>query len=202
MLAGRGRISVLVPGPERAPGAEEATGDAAEPHAFQVVSRRLPCRVKLSCVDSGTLASTTSTGLKIRVTAVRFRPWPLKLENKLVRRTLALLTTLCMLHFTVAAGVSLCATHAHHEVAQSANPTAPSQPMDGHDESANSEEHDCDAPVLPHCCGVISSCAISFSPGNPTDTHDPVTAGQPVRIGAADVPASVVNAPDPPPPKA
>lgn len=130
-----------------------------------------------------------------------------------LRRILALLTSVTMLHLSVVAGDAACASHGtngdHGAV------SAHAMPMDGHamPMAGATEHHDavmatsdappCETPVQEHCCDAVVGCG---GAGLLAAAEHPfaVTAPRAPRIREAlhDAPASFASAPEPPPPKA
>ena len=140
----------------------------------------------------------------------------------IVRRLVALLTSVTMLHFAVASGDAACRTLGaggdHHGVMRDgATASERAMPMNGHampaDAAAATPAVDaapkttadvppCEVPVQEQCCAALTGCsttAIASASQSLVSTR-PSAA----RIGEAphDAPAPVASAPEPPPPRA
>jgi hypothetical protein len=140
----------------------------------------------------------------------------------ILRRLIALLTSVTMLQLSVVAGDSACATseaNGHHAARTSGGAVAEHvMPMGGHEvprieqvdtpaastpSVVGSHTPPCETPVQRHCCDAVAGCGTI---GVAT------SAGQslcPTALAAActhetlhDAPASFASAPEPPPPKA
>ena len=139
------------------------------------------------------------------------------------RRLFALLTSVTMLHLTVAAGDAVCATHGvdgHHGASSQAAAAAAAHamPMDGRvmpasagapastvsdAPAANAATPPCDVPTQQHCCEALVGCSVDSAV---TGAHEgfafSVSASARILVARHDAPASFASPPEPPPPKA
>jgi hypothetical protein len=133
----------------------------------------------------------------------------------MIRRLVALLTTVATLHLSVAAGDAACAPHATSGHATGGAAAVQSaMPVDGHvmpaavapaipaAYAAGSDITPCETPAPQHCCEALSGCG----PTSVVESHRPASpCAEPaaVRIRGAlhDALASFAPAPEPPPPK-
>jgi hypothetical protein len=115
-----------------------------------------------------------------------------------MRFLLALLTSVSMLHLSLVGGDLPCATHASggahasggvHEMA--GMPMHPDAPTD-----------DCATPIQPRCCDVMAGCSVTAALGVLTHASTATTPDVALPRTAAMQPASILTAPEPPPPKA
>ena len=144
------------------------------------------------------------------------------------RRLIALLSSVTMLHLSVASGESACASPEmgqHHSVmASSADARDAIMPMSGHSmsmataEGAASAVHymsaidvdtvgsagvpPCEIPSQQHCCGALVGCSASIAMAASTQAiESSVSPAARIRVALHDAPASFAPAPEPPPPK-
>ena len=138
-----------------------------------------------------------------------------------LRRLLALLTSATMLHLSVVAGDSACATHGaggHHAAsAVVGESTDHAAAMDGHvmptvavasvpkvnATPAATSAPPCEVPTQQHCCEAQVGCSVT---GAVVSAHQVLASAVPsaprIREALHDAPASFAPAPEPPPPKA
>ncbi|MEO7714545.1 MAG: hypothetical protein ABIV10_16650 [Gemmatimonadaceae bacterium] len=144
----------------------------------------------------------------------------------MIRRLVALLTSVTMLHLSVASGESACASPTmsqHHSVmASSAGERQAVVTVAGHvmpmgaADGAASAVHGmpastagsadvppCEIPTQQHCCGALVGCSVSIAITNATQViASTVSPAARIRVALHDAPASFAPAPEPPPPKA
>ena len=142
------------------------------------------------------------------------------------RRLIALLSSVTMLHLSVASGEAACASPAmtqhHSAMASSAGARDASMPMLGHAmpmvaaEGAASAVHGmsassagiagvppCESPTQQRCCGALLGCTVSTAIAAATQAiGSTVSPAARIRVALHDAPASFAPAPEPPPPKA
>jgi hypothetical protein len=138
------------------------------------------------------------------------------------RRLFALLTSVTMLHLTVAAGDAVCATHGvdeHHGASSPAAPVAEhAMKMGGRVMSAttgapastvsdapaaNADTPPCEVPTQLRCCVALVGCSLdSIATGTYGGFVASVSASARILVARHDAPASFASAPEPPPPKA
>jgi hypothetical protein len=140
-----------------------------------------------------------------------------------LRRLFALLTSVAMLHVSVAAGDAACLTRdGEHHAARSGGGAVATDAMAMHGHlmpaaevadapamsaaSAPPPKADvppCEAPTQQHCCDALVGCNVA---GAVTSEHDvlapSVSYSARIREALHDAPASFAPAPEPPPPKA
>ena len=113
----------------------------------------------------------------------------------MIRRTVALLLALAMLHLNVERADAACAKH------QDA-PAADHEGMQ-HGADAPADQTPCETPASPDCCQALASCApvLGIDAGSTTISSSTIV---PMTIVAAVIerPLSRSTAPEPPPPKA
>ena len=112
-----------------------------------------------------------------------------------MRRLVALLLALALLHLNVERVDAACATH--HPA-----PAAGHEGMH-HDGSAPTERTPCDTPVSSDCCQALASCASVLSLDAGSDTMaSPAIVPLTIAAAVSERPLSRSTAPEPPPPKA
>ncbi|MFL5463096.1 MAG: hypothetical protein ACJ78G_07680 [Gemmatimonadaceae bacterium] len=121
-----------------------------------------------------------------------------------IRRLAGLLLSVLSLQLNFRASDLVCAAHdggrsshagvaagEHHEMAMSAD----------HTEQSAGEKQSCEIPVTRDCCQALTSCAMTLdacaSPTNSGISLDRARAAS----ATADAPASLIQRPEPPPPK-
>jgi hypothetical protein len=139
-----------------------------------------------------------------------------------LRRFLGLLTSVAMLHLSVAAGEAACAPQAaggHHPAASSASAPSTRAPgavaMERHSmpavvapvvdaaHGAQVNVPPCEVPAVQHCCDALVGCGIAGGvAGERRQIASSVHAAGRVHDAPGDAPASFAPAPEPPPPKA
>jgi hypothetical protein len=141
-----------------------------------------------------------------------------------LRRLFALLTSVAMLHLTVAAADVACATHGasgHHATQASDDDAAQhTMPTDGHlmpmtegSEASvasvasvvGSDAPPCEVPTQQHCCDAIAvgGCGVDSALSSaPEAVASSVSRGSRIHVVVDDAPAAFAPAPEPPPPKA
>ena len=131
----------------------------------------------------------------------------------MLRRLLALLSMVPMLHLSVAAGSSACATHPAAAADLTRDAAGASHHVD-HDVTAGARMADagtprasdappCESTTQQHCCEAVAPCTMHGLVS--ATSSDPAPAPEAsARVGGAapDAPASFASAPEPPPPKA
>ncbi|MCY7378398.1 MAG: hypothetical protein LH467_03550 [Gemmatimonadaceae bacterium] len=147
----------------------------------------------------------------------------------MIRRLVALLSSVTMLHLSVVSGESACASPAmtQHQtaLASSAGERNAVVPMSAHAmpmTAADGATHmmhsvsagavgtagsagvpPCEIPTQQHCCGALVGCSVSVAITDATQvigsTVSPTTR---ICVALHDAPASFAPAPEPPPPKA
>ena len=134
----------------------------------------------------------------------------------MVRRLLALLTSVAMLHLWLVAGDVACALHGaggHHAALRDAGAAAEHEmPMTAHAvdtsggaevSTAKSAAPPCDTPVQPRCCEAVASCGVAGTIVSRTRFAEPRPSASPEVLALDDdAPASYQPPPEPPPPKA
>lgn len=139
----------------------------------------------------------------------------------IVRRLIALLTSVTMLHLSMVAGDSACATHGangHHAARTTdAAATEHTMPMDGHVmpvgaasapmvsalPTAATDTAPCEVPVQQHCCEAQVACSAANAVASVRqDLATAIPHVARIRDTRHDAPASYASAPEPPPPKA
>jgi hypothetical protein len=137
-----------------------------------------------------------------------------------LRRVFALLTSVAMLHLTVAAGDAACATHGaghHGATSRAASVDEHAMQMDGHVmpttktvESAaassvrvaKSDVPPCEVPTQQQCCEALVDCsAVGAVKSERAVLASGVSSASRISEAAHDAPASFASAPEPPPPK-
>lgn len=119
-----------------------------------------------------------------------------------LRRFVALLLGLSMIHLNSLRADGACADHDQHS--QPTSPThhgaTPSSLSDVHTKHATQTEA-CDTPTLPACCQMLASCStvLGVHNGAQVDQRGPIHRGILAAVEVA--PASRVASPDPPPPR-
>lgn len=145
--------------------------------------------------------------------------------SSMIRRLVALLTSVTMLHLAVASGESACASPAmtqHHAAMASSAGGKTDASLSGHampmasSTGAASADHGssittagtadvppCEIPTQQHCCGALVGCTTSIAIANATQViGSTVSPAARIRVALHDAPASFASAPEPPPPKA
>jgi hypothetical protein len=137
-----------------------------------------------------------------------------------LRRLYALLTSVSMIHLSMAAGDSACATHGahtHHASTASRAATAGhaiaghvmpmteaaggSTPSSG--PVAKADLPPCERPAQQHCCDAVTGCGgLGAVTSAPQALASVVRRAARIRDALHDAPASFASAPEPPPPKA
>ena len=112
----------------------------------------------------------------------------------MIRRPIALLLALVMLHLTVARADAVCAMH--HE--------APATAHEGMDHGgAPAEKAPCDAPMSAEYCQTLASCAPVLSLNEALGAiAAPAIVPTTIALAVVERPLSRSTAPEPPPPKA
>jgi hypothetical protein len=114
-----------------------------------------------------------------------------------MRFLLALLTSVSMLHLSLVGGDLPCATHGSRGAhASSAAHEMAGMPM--HPDAPT----DCATPIQPRCCDVMTGCSVIATLGVPPHASTATTPDAALPRAAATQPASILTAPEPPPPKA
>jgi len=117
----------------------------------------------------------------------------------------AILLSALMLHLTLVGADWTCARHGDtsglsamsamsHEMGAL---TANASPV-----AAESSNQACDTPIQPECCRAMTSCSVTFGLGDELHPSSPPPVRESLRPGSVSAPASLIVAPDPPPPKA
>jgi hypothetical protein len=119
----------------------------------------------------------------------------------ILRRFVALLLAVSMIHLNSLRADSACADHGERSQPTAAHHGA----MDGSAFDAHTAvptQHErCDTPTLPTCCQMLASCSTLL--GGHSETHVDCAAAPHGAIAAAidAAPESRVASPDPPPPR-
>jgi hypothetical protein len=122
----------------------------------------------------------------------------------MLRRITALVLSTLMLQLNFKLSDYVCARHdgePSSAVVNSAQHRDMAMPA-GHQQQSAGEQTPCEIPVTRDCCNGVASCAMTFAlaPDAPASVYHPSDhTGSLLR---ARVPASLVTAPEPPPPKA
>jgi hypothetical protein len=122
-----------------------------------------------------------------------------------MRVLVALLMSISMLHLSLVGGDLACATHGSSGAhASSGAHEMAGMPMhaDAAEAAAPDAPADCATPIQPGCCDVMVGCSViaTLDVVPPGAMEADPTAAVPQR--AAIRPASILPAPEPPPPKA
>jgi len=121
------------------------------------------------------------------------------------RRLIATLLSGLMLHLTLVGADWTCARHADTSgasaMATMSHHTGVSISSAGL-AATESSNQPCDTPSGPECCRAMTSCSVAFGLGGDLQRPQPPLVRESMRLGSAIAPASLIVAPDPPPPKA
>lgn len=142
----------------------------------------------------------------------------------IVRRLVALLTAVTMLHLAVVAGDSACAFHGVNgrqaPMQDGADATRHTMPMDGHvmppavaadvpvisaGPVTEGGTPPCEIPADQHCCEALvgGGCSVASAVASMReDLPSALPSATRIRQAVHDAPASFASAPEPPPPKA
>src|SRR5687768_10310573 len=117
------------------------------------------------------------------------------------RRATAILSALLLAHLMVAGDLAACVDAVDHASADFGGPTAAAH---DHDAGSHTTTHPApaDRPVPSQCCSAMMSCAVTLIAAGATAPMNPAAESRDTRDGPQRTPASMVRAPDPPPPKA
>ncbi|GAC1646950.1 MAG: hypothetical protein NVS4B3_00240 [Gemmatimonadaceae bacterium] len=140
----------------------------------------------------------------------------------IVRRFVALLTTLAMLHLSATAGDFACAQHGgQRDQRISVTVAAIVHQVSGSDDemvmtgarhvhgarslalaTGESRTPPCESPVLPRCCGGFANCSVTSAVAKRDQIPAIPAVASRVQVALVDAPPSFRPAPEPPPPKA
>jgi hypothetical protein len=111
-------------------------------------------------------------------------------------RFIALCTMIFMAHSSLVGTDLVCASHAGaHSKMSHTMPSASAA------QSAN-DDAPCEVPSTDHCCDAMSGCAVTLATTGTLQTQHMPVSGEAVVSCRIAAPASLVTAPETPPPKA
>src|SRR4051794_1581532 len=118
-----------------------------------------------------------------------------------MQRAFGVISILFMLHLSVAGSDLVCAKHGVAK-AHPGNPSHSSGQHHSHQakSGASQQQDDCETPATPDCCGAVTSCAPTFSPGAVIAVVEMSLVDIARPIGPATAPLLRVVAPETPPP--
>lgn len=118
----------------------------------------------------------------------------------MLRRVVAALTWLVMVHLTMVGSDFICAAH-------SGDAAAPPHAMTHHEHASTSphearaDQAPCRTPAIPMCCQALTSCAAALSLAESQHSNVIARAQRVVPTALGAMPLSQIIAPDPPPPR-
>jgi hypothetical protein len=122
------------------------------------------------------------------------------------RRFIASLLSALMLHLTLVGADWRCARHADMARGTTAMPAMSHQMgaliANPGLVATESSDQPCDTPIQPNCCRAMTSCSVTFGLGDELHPASAPLVHESTRPGSVIAPASLIVAPDPPPPKA
>lgn len=120
-------------------------------------------------------------------------------------RFIATMLSALMLHLTLVGADWTCARHGGKSgtAAMSAmSHQTRALLFDAGPAAAESSNRPCETPTQAECCRAMTSCAVTFGVSDELHPSSAPVLRESIRPRAATAPASLIIAPDPPPPKA
>jgi hypothetical protein len=120
----------------------------------------------------------------------------------MIRRLTAVVLSTLMLQINFKQSDFVCAKHDGEPSATLNSAPHHDMAMPGHDQQGADEQKSCEIPASRYCCQTVASCAMTFglAADAPASAYHPAGHnGSPTR---GRIPASLVTAPEPPPPRA
>ncbi|HEX8848267.1 MAG TPA: hypothetical protein VF761_01915 [Gemmatimonadaceae bacterium] len=119
----------------------------------------------------------------------------------MLRRLLAVLAMLVMLHLTFVGADVACAEQGHHRAMAGMSGAPASDAAQEHRAHPDSSQSPCDTPAAAHCCDGLASCGMAALAASPGETVSIVAAERALAPATQHLLSRALG-PEPPPPRA
>lgn len=142
-----------------------------------------------------------------RLTSRTWRPWCKVLYGQvrlhlMVRQLTAVILSTLMLQLNFKQSDLACSKHDREPSATRNSAPHHDMAMPGHDQQRAGEQKSCEIPATRYCCQTVASCAMNFGLAVDARGTADLAGHHNGSLARARIPASLVTAPEPPPPRA